>query len=249
MTKIPHDHLSTHEAAPDLGSLVAPLFRWHGKDIYPWFGAEGDDGGDTDPGGAPDDDDEDTGGEGDKGKDGDRPVTRDEFEQIRRQLSEADKRKAAAEKKLKEIEDGKKDELTKATERAAELEKVNAAQLAEMADMRLQNAFLTADSGITWHDPGDALALAERRGYLTEVVADDGKVDSKKLAAKLRELAKASPHLVKTGSEGGSNDGKGSDDGKGSAGAPTGGKVGGGKGKMKEEDTKKVLTKYGNLLR
>lgn len=105
--------------------------------------------------------------------------------------------------------------------------------------MRLQNAFLTAETGITWHDPADALALAERQGYLAEVVNDEGKVDASKLAAKLKELAKAKPHLVK---DNGSNNGGGKPPERQ---GPTGSNVGGkGKGGKDEPD----LTRYGRLL-
>ncbi len=183
-----------------IGTMLSPLFTWKGRDVYPVRGAEGDeDGGANDQDGEPDDDADDDTGEGSGQKDSD-TVTREEFEKLRNQLRAADKNKSAAEKKLKEIEDAKKDELTKATERAAELEKTVGTQAKELAEMRLQNAFLTAETGITWHDPADALALAERQGYLAEVVGEDGKVDNAKLAAKLKELAKAKPHLVKDGS-------------------------------------------------
>jgi hypothetical protein len=190
-----------------LGSLLAPLFSWQGRDVYPVFGAEGDDdggegGSDSDQGTGDTDDDTGTSGD-DNGSD---TVSREDFEKLRKQLSAADKRREESEKKLKEIDDSKKDELTKATERAEELEKTVAARDKELADMRLQNAFLTADTGITWHDPADALALAERQGYLAEVVGEGGKVDSKKLATKLKELAKAKPHLVKGSSEEGGNE-------------------------------------------
>jgi hypothetical protein len=221
-----------------IGARFAPLFTWRGQAVYPVFGAEGEGEGDGDSGGAPDDDETDDTGKGDEGK-GAETVSREEFEALRKQLSAADKNKSAAEKKLKEIEDSKKDELTKATERVAELEKKAVQQDKDLADMRLQNAFLTADTGITWHDPADALALAERQGYLAEVVGEDGKVDAGKLTAKLKELAKAKPHLVKTGSE--EQSGKGTT----SKTPPTGSKVGGkSNGKSDEPD----LSRYGCLL-
>lgn len=219
---------------PTAGFGLEPLFTWHGLNVYPVFGAEGDDddggtGSDSDPS---DDADDDT-GEGTPKDDSD-TVTRDEFEKLRKQLSAADKNKSAAEKKLKEIEDAKKDELTKATERAEELTKENAKLGKDLADMRLQNAFLTADTGITWHDPADALALAERQGYLAEVVAEDGKVDSAKLKAKLKELAKAKPHLVKTSGEGSDKE---------EPKVPTGQKVGS-KGANGGKETGPVLDRY-----
>jgi hypothetical protein len=214
-------------------TVLAPLFTWHGMDVYPVFGAEGDGETEDDPDSESGDGGDTDTGEGDTGT-GSGTVSREEFEALRKQLSAADKNKSAAEKKLKEIEDAKKDELTKATERAEELEKKAKVQDAEIADLRLQNAFLTADTGITWHDPADALALAERQGYLAEVVGEDGKVDAGKLTSKLKELAKAKPHLVKTGNQ---------EDQKGTT--ATGAKVGG-KGKAGKDEPD--LSRYNRLL-
>lgn len=183
-----------------IGTLLQPLFTWRGRDVYPLFGAEGDGGTDDDQDGDPDGDEDDDSGDGTKDKGSD-TVPREDFEKLRKQLSASDKNRTEAEKRLKAIEDSKKDELTKATERAEELEKTVSSQAKELADMRLQNAFLLADTGITWHDPADALALAERQGYLTEVVDDKGAVDAGKLRTKLKELAKAKPHLVKDGKQ------------------------------------------------
>lgn len=206
----------------DTGPMLQPLFTWRGMNVYPVFGAEGegDDDGDPDSGSG---NGEGAGtGEGSE-EEGSGTVSRSDFEKLQAQLRAADKNRSAAEKRAKELEDAKKDEFTKATERVEELEKVTASQAKEIADMRLQNAFLTADTGITWHDPADALALAERQGYLAEVVNDEGKVDAGKLTSKLKELAKAKPHLVKDGSNTSKED-------KETPPGPTGSKVGG-KGK------------------
>jgi len=227
------DQLVTGKPLHNTRAVLAPLFTWQGMDVYPVFGAEGEGGTDDDPDSEPDDDEETDGGEGEGGT-GSGTVSREEFEALRKQLSAADKNKSAAEKKLKEIEDAKKDELTKATERATELEKQMEKQGQELADLRLQNAFLTADTGITWHDPADALALAERQGYLAEVVGEDGKVDAGKLGTKLKELAKAKPHLVKTGKQ---------EEPKGNT--ATGAKVGG-KGKAGKDEPD--LSRYDRLL-
>lgn len=243
-TNIQIDPLTDEDQLQKAGAALAPLFTWRGMAVYPVFGAEGDDNGGGDPDSGPDDDDEDDTGEDGTSGDGAEAVTRADFDKLRAQLSAADKARAAAEKRLKDLDDSKKDELTKATERVAELEKVNAAKDKDLADLRLQNAFLTADTGITWHDPADALALAERQGYLAEVVDEDGKVDQGKLTAKLKELAKAKPHLVKSGKED-----TGKDDGKGGSGkgTSTGGKVGSkgtGGGKGDEPD----LSRYSKFL-
>ncbi len=230
------DQLNPEGTLPQgTGAMLAPLFTWRGRAVYPVFGAEEDGGGGGEPDSDPDDDNDAETGEGAEGKGSD-TVSRAEFEQLRNQLKAADKNKSAAERKLKELEDAKKDEFTKTTERVAELEKTNAQQAKDLADMRLQNAFLTADTGVTWHDPADALALAERQGYLAEVVDEEGKVDTGKLTAKLKELAKAKPHLVKNGNE---------ENEKEKPAGPTGSKVGGGSKKTKDGPD---LSRYGRLL-
>jgi len=231
------DQASTEKLPAGTLTSLAPLFTWRGRSVYSVFGAEGDDDTGGGSGGAPDDDDnDDDTGKSDDGNGSD-TVSRDDYEKLRNQLRAADKNKSAAEKRLKDIEDSKKDEFTKATERVKELEEANAKQASELSEMRLQNAFLTANTGITWHDPADALALAERQGYLAEVVDEGGKVDGSKLTAKLKELAKAKPHLVKSGKE---------DSGSGEQKqTPTGSKVGTkGKGGKDEPD----LSRYSRLL-
>jgi hypothetical protein len=238
MTKIQIDQHGSSDEQPTIGALLAPLFTWRGRDFYPVFGAEGDGDGDDDGSGEGDDDTGD--GTGNKADDdGSATVSQAEYDKLLARLKASDKNNSAVQKKLKEIEDGKKDELTKATERVAELEKAQEASAKEISEMRLQNAFLTANTDITWHDPGDALALAERKGYLEGVVDEDGKVDSKKLEAKLKELAKASPHLVKSGK---------SDDSSGGKGTPvvaTGSNVG---GKGKKTDKGPDLSRYNHIL-
>jgi hypothetical protein len=237
MTKTLYDQSNEDVAVPTVGSLLAPLFTWRGRDVYPVFGAEGEEDGDGDSDSESDADTDDNTGEGDA-KDGSETVTREEFEKLRKQLSAADKNKSAAEKKLKEIEDAKKDELTKATEQVEELIKQNAAQAKELADMRLQNAFLSANTGITWHDPADALDIAERRGYLKDVVGEDGQVDTSKLSSKLKELAKAKPNLVKDG-----GDNKNKEEPK----TPTGTKVGS-KGTGSGTTGSKIPDRYAKFL-
>jgi len=228
----------------DFGILLSPLFTWRGRDVYPVFGAEGDDDGGEEegPDSEPDDDaDDDTG----KGSDSDSSdtVSLEKFEELRRQLSANDKARAVLEKQLKDINDAKKDELTKATERAEELEKTVGEQAKELANLRLQNAFLSADTGITWHDPADALDIAERRGYLAEVVSEDGKVDAAKLAVKLKELAKNKPNLVKDSDGSGGDKGKDKDQQ-----LPSGRPVGSKGGKGGDKDTK-VPDRYAKHFR
>lgn len=192
---------------PRTGEPVLPLYMRHdGRFVWPVMGASPDDpnsggtSGDGEPGGSG----EGTGSTGEpaggnEGGDADKPVSRAEFDKLQQHLSEADKKRTAAEAKLKEIEDGKKDELTKATEKVAELEKSLQARDSELVALRLDNAFLGVND-VTWHDKKVAMREAKAEGYLDEVVKD-GKVDEKLLGKKLQELAKAKAYLVK--SEGG----------------------------------------------
>jgi len=238
MTKTPYDESNEENGCPDAGIQLAPLFTWRGRNVYPLFGAEGEE--DEGAGSNSDSDDTDEEGAGEGGSDADStPVSREEFDKLRKQLSASDKNKSAAEKRIKELEDAKKDELTKATERAEVLEKENGKLQQDNADLRLQNAFLTADTGITWHDPADALALAERQGYLAEVVGDDGKVESGKLKTKLKELAKAKPHLVKT---------SGGENGKEEAPKPPTGQKVGSKGTSGSKGEDKIPSRYSKYL-
>lgn len=237
MTNIQIDPLVKEQAMHYPGLLPSPLFTWRGRDVFPVWGSEGDDDPQNDPDSEPEEDEDDDAGEGGTGTD-EKPVSRAEFDKLRNQLSQADKRRDEAEKKLKEIDDSKKDELTKATERAEELEKQVEQGRGEISELRLQNAFLLADSGITWHDSGDALALAERKGYLEGVVDEDGKVDTKALATKLKEMAKKHPYLVKTGT----------DSGKGEETPPASGQKVGTKSQKNSKDTGKIPSRYDKYL-
>lgn len=230
MTKIQIDPQTKDHPAQTVGTVLEPLFTWRGMDVYPVFGAS-QPVGETDS--EPDEDEED---EGDPSASGGDTVSRSDFEKLRQQLSAADKNRSAAEQKLKELEDAKKDELTKTTERVQELEKQHEQDAKQIAELQLQNAFLVADTGITWHDPGDALALAERKGYLDGVVVD-GKVDSAALATKLKEMSKAHSYLVKSEGPEEKNDKPPV-----RTGAPVGGKQ---KGKKPDEPD---LSRYGRFL-
>lgn len=195
--------LRTH---PHTGEPVKPLYtRPDGRHVWPVMGASPDDpsnGGGTDgeQGGTGSEGGEgEEEGEGGSGSDGEKPVSRAEFDRLQEHLRQADKKRADAEAALKKIEDAKKDDLTKAQERVAELEKANEAQGTEIAQLRLDNAFLRSNE-VTWVNPKHALKLAEAEGYL-EGIIKDGKVDEKALGGKLKEFAKANEHLVKKGTE------------------------------------------------
>lgn len=131
------------------------------------------------------------------------PAATDETARMKEHLSQADKKRAEAEKarddalaRLKEFEDKDKTELQRTTERVAELEKQVQQRDEDLASLRLENAFLTVNS-VQWHDPKAALLLAQREGYLEDVVDDKGKVDEVKLKTKLEKLGKDKAYLVK----------------------------------------------------
>lgn len=190
---------------PHTGEPVRPLYRRpNGQLVWPVMGASPDDpstggtSGDGEPSGTGEvgKEGQNSGTEGGSGSEGEKPVSRADFERLERHLAEADKKRTAAEEALKKIEDGKKDDLTKAQERVAELEKAHEAKDGEIAQLRLDNAFLRSNE-VDWHDSKAAMLVADREGYL-EGVVKDGKVDEKALASKLKELAKAKGYLVKT---------------------------------------------------
>lgn len=175
---------------------------------------------DEDDGPDPDDDEEDEeddddsddadekGGKGkddkksskDKSSDDDDKVDRAEYERVKRHRAAADRRKAELETEnatlktenaaLKaEGKDGKPDEAT--TARVTELQSTNEKLAEQIQSLRINNAFLSAND-YTWHDPEDAMRLAD----LSEVeIEEDGTVVGLKEA--LKKLAKAKPHLIK----------------------------------------------------
>lgn len=188
---------------PLTGEVLEPVGIVNGKYVWPICG------------GAPDDDDDDddkddgaSGADDKKDKDADSGSAsggadddgdKEDPEVLRRRLKMADKRADEALDRLKKLEDAKKDDLTKATERAEELEKTVAEKDSVIRELRLKNAFLSANKH-SWHDPDEALASAERNGYLEDVVSDDddGDVDKVRLGKALDRLAKEKPFLVKT---------------------------------------------------
>lgn len=158
-----------------------------------------DDDGDDD-GDEPDDDD--TGSGGDSGSDKDKAdddgdtISRAEYDALMKRMKAADKRAADAEKKIREQDDAKKDDLTKAQDRVAELEQAVEDSATTIRTLRLENAFLTSNKH-SWHDPEVALDLAQRKKYVDEdIIDDDGTVDKVALKKALDRLAKECSYLV-----------------------------------------------------
>ena len=151
---------------------------------------------------------------------------RHEKKEIQRQLDEANQR-------LREIEDKDKSELTKATERAAELETENAQLKTGLTQAQVKIAFL-ASNKYEWHNADRALALVD----LSEVTIDeDGKVTG--LDKALEALVKSDPYLVKA-TDGSSDSGP-----KGSSGAP----AGSGKKDKDGANREKLISRYPVLRR
>jgi hypothetical protein len=125
-------------------------------------------------------------------------VTRAEFDALMQRMQGADRAKAAAEAKLRDIERKDQSELEKATTDLAESQK-EIERLTDILNRKtLENAFLTYGK-YTWHDAGDAMRLLDMEG----VELKDGSVTG--LEPAIDKLAKAKPHLIKKDDEGSGN--------------------------------------------
>jgi hypothetical protein len=197
----------------------APLGYVDGRPIWSYFGAEGEGDGNTSgtQSGSGSTDGAQSGGTSEGGtsegegsaqsggqssSDGG-TVTREEFERIQRQLSEADKKREAAEKRAKEYEDKDKGELEKATERAETAEARVKELEGEMARFRLEKSMLTdKDHGADkWHDVDyvlSALQGAVKDGSVT--IEEDGTV--KGVSGFLKSLASNKKYLLKAPASG-----------------------------------------------
>jgi hypothetical protein len=181
-------------------------------------GDSGDSGsGDGDDKGGKNDDDDDAGSDGDD--DDDEKVTKADLKRALARMKAADKRASEAEARLRKIDDDKKDDLTKATDRVTELEGDVEEKDKTIGSLRLQIAFLSSNK-ITWHKPGAALKLAQSEGYLDDLDTDtDGNITPKAMEQALAKLAKDNDYLVKpregagpSGSSAGGRSGNGKDD-------------------------------------
>lgn len=212
---------------PRTGAPLRPVFvsQRTGRVYWPILGAspdddsnddgnsddasgEGSDGSGDGAGGAGS---EDQGGESKDGADGD---LKKQVDSLTERMKAADRRAADAEKKLKEIEDAKKDDLTKAQDKVAEHEKTIDTLQNENKSLRLENSFALNNS-FTWHDPSVVLDLVRKRDDVT--IDDDGNV--KGMTEALKAIAKDKPYLVKDGEGGGTLPKSGSPAGQGKNGS------------------------------
>lgn len=166
----------------------------------------GDDGDDDEDDSSDDDADDDKSGgdDGDDDKDSkdkgseDDKVDRAEYERVKRHRAAADRRNAeltAENQRLtREVTslkaEGKKGEGP--SERETQLERDVQSRDTTIQELRIHNAFLAANT-FQWHDPQDALRLADLRDVEIE---EDGTVVGLKEA--LQKLAKEKPHLIKS---------------------------------------------------
>lgn len=218
---------------PLTGAVIEPVGVVNGKVVWPICGGAIDGDEDDDDNDGKDDADSGSDGKGKVGKDDDGDsgagkIDADEAERLRKRMQAADRRAEEAERKIREIADKDKDELTKAKDRATELEATVEEKDKTIRNLQLQVAFLSANKH-AWHDPDTALDLADRNGYLEDVVDDDGKVDRKALGKALDRLATEKAFLVKT-------EEKKNDDGPG---GPSGEPAGGRSDNSKDERAKK----------
>jgi hypothetical protein len=187
----------------------APLgYLRSGRAVWPIAGAEPDDDSDEDDSDDGEDDDDTSGASGKGSKKGsksqrdddddedddkdDEPVSREEFERMRRRMRKADQRAQAAEQALrdKEREGQKPDEQATADLEAARTE--NATLKETLSSLRLENAFLLSNT-VSWHDP--ELAMREVLKDDDVEIDDEGAVTG--LDRALKRLARKKPYLVK----------------------------------------------------
>lgn len=128
-------------------------------------------------------------------------VTREEFEQIKRQLQAADQNRAKAEAEAKALKDAQLSAEEKTKQDLKEAQDALAKREQDLRNAKIQNAFLT-DNTYQWHDPKAALKLAD----LSAIKVEGDKVEGLKEA--LKAVADAFPFMVKPKEENnsGSND-------------------------------------------
>lgn len=187
---------------PRTGEPIVPVGYVDGRPIYPIMGGAPDDDDDDDDDGDDGDDadkkkkSKDDVGSRDSGADADDDED-DRLAQLEKRMKAADRRADEAERKLKEKEKAELGELERAktelTEVQEELEKTQET----VNRLRLENAFLTANTH-KWHDPDTALDLAQSKGYLEDVLDENGEVDKKALKKALDRLATEKKFLVQS---------------------------------------------------
>lgn len=162
----------------------------------------------------------------------------EELEKTRNRMKAADKRAADAERKIREAEDKDKSELELATRRVTELETENGALVGKLKTLTQERYFLGSNT-VTWHDPEIAMGKLD----WSNIVDEDGEVDQTKLGKAIKDLAKEKPFLVKSDTA--------DEDARRPANQQqsSGGNVGAGKRKNKQELDREQLLKRFPALR
>lgn len=197
------------------GQSIEPLgFLSSGQAVWPVLGgAEEQDDPDADPEDDEDEEDEDEEEEEDDKKKKSSKSKKDDDEEddeedekqsrperqaarYRTRLRAQEKENADLKTRLRALEDKDKkpDEVASRDliEARSSIEKLTGAN----KQLTAQLAFFQANT-VTWADPADAFALADREGLFDDVVDEDGNVDARELRRGLKDLAKRKPHLVK----------------------------------------------------
>jgi hypothetical protein len=141
--------------------------------------------------------DDDTDDDDDSSGDDDGKVTKADLERMEKRMKAADKRASEAEARLRKIDDDKKDDLTKATDRVTELEGEVQEKDETIKSLRLKVGFLSSNVDIQWHNPGTAMRLAQTEGYLDDIADDKGEINQDALNKALKKFAKDNEYLVK----------------------------------------------------
>lgn len=197
---------------PRTGERALRVVR--GVPVWTVKGASGED--DTDTGDKSDGEDGDKPdedadkGKGDKEKDtegSDKKLTPEQkrikeleeaLAQRKTHLSEADKKREAAEKELQKIKDKDLSELERTKKEVTTLTESNTKLAAEITKLRVGNAFHNASgtAKIQWHNPAVALKTLDANEI---EVDDDGNVTG--MEAAVKKLAKEHKYLVSTGKD------------------------------------------------
>lgn len=184
-----------------------------GRPVFPHLGADGEEDGSDDEGEDEEDsedhsedseDDDGADGQDEKAKKGKkRVIDPDEYDsqvahknRIKKQLSESDKKRAAAERELAELKKKDLPDNDKLKADLADITKERDDLQGKFTNLARTNGFLTASAqaGISWHDLEDAMA-AGRRELKDLEIDDEGGVDG--ILELVKDLAKRKPHLVK----------------------------------------------------
>lgn len=238
---------------PHTGRRLQAIAVLNGKPLWPVMGASEDDEGDKTDGDA--DDKSEEGKEGEEADKGSEKSKSDphaeriaqlekDLQTMRTHLSNSDKKKAAAEKELKELKDKDLPEAEKLRKEAAEAKERGEKQSKALRDLALTNAFLLASQRgkINWHDPEVAQSAAVK--YEGIEVDENGVVTG--MADAVKKLAKDKAFLVDAGKPAEDKDEK---EKNGPSGSTTGAAGGGSKTKTKGQLDKDELRRKYSALR